>query len=188
MFKPAAAFRSLALSEGSGFWLAFRRPLFFAFFLGCVISLLASTILIPGLVAGEMLGWSVVSFLQIFSFLLITGRRHVLSRGRTVDLFFAGMGPWLLWLTGLAALSSVNTGVVVQSWATPPGIWRALGTMMPILIWSGWIDFHFFRLVMGRSRSAAVRDLLLQRVIAWGGWFVLCYGYAAWPLLSWRLS
>jgi hypothetical protein len=168
MFKPAAAFRSLALSEGRGFWLAFRRPLFMAFFFGCVVSLLASTVLIPGLVAGEVFDWGVVPLLQAVSLLLITRRRTTVSPGRIMDLFFAGLGPWLLGLTGLVALSSISTGVMVQSWATPPGIWVTVGIMLPVVFWSAWIDFHFFCQVMGRSRSAAFRDLLLQRVIAWG--------------------
>jgi hypothetical protein len=77
---------------------------------------------------------------------------------------------------------------MVQSWATPPGIWLTVGIMLPVVFWSAWIDFHFFCQVMGRSRSAAFRDLLLQRAIAWGSWFVLCYGYIAWPLLPWRPS
>lgn len=184
MFNPAAAFRSLALSEGGGLWLAFRRPLLLAFFFGCVISLLASTQLLPGLVAGESLSWGIVPLLQVAALLTVSWRsRHPLGLPRIIDLFFTGMGPWLFWLTGFAALASLYPWVDVQNWPAPPQVWLRLSTMLPILIWSGWIDFHFFREVLGRSRSGSIGSLLLQRLIAWLGWFVLHYGYVAWPLL-----
>ena len=177
------------LTGGGGRWLAFRRPLLLAFVFGCVISLLTSTQLIPGLVAGESLSWSVVPFLQVISLAMLTWRRRpVLGLPRIIDLFFTGMGPWLLWLTGVAALSSVSDWVDVQNWAGPSRVWLSLGSMLPALIWSGWIDFYFFRRVMGESRSGAVRNLLLQRLIASMSWFVLFYGYVVWPLLPWRLG
>jgi hypothetical protein len=40
-------------------------------------------------------------------------------------------------------------------------------TVFVAVLWSGAIDFAFFREVMERTAGQAVRDLVVQRVIGW---------------------
>jgi hypothetical protein len=189
MFSPSAAFQGLKQRSGGGRWLALRRPFFLAFFVGCCVSLIVAGRLDLRLVSGETVAWSVLPIFQSLSVAAVCWKkRQALGLSRMIDLFFTGLGPWLLWLIGLAVAVSVVSPAQASQWTRPPQLWIVWGTLVPILSWSFYIDFRFFRVVMECSRPMAVRDVILQRGIAWAAWLIGCYGYTAWPLITWRLS
>jgi hypothetical protein len=166
MLQPRSAFELLARQPpGGGVWLAVKRPLFLAFLLGCTISLVTSPGLNARLAAGGMACWSFVPLAGIAALIAVcSGNRDGLSLARTIDLFFSGQGPWALWLIGLCAIWSFLPPA--RAFAVFDPFWL-YGAASVAIVWSGWIDFCFFRLVLGRGRAGAWGGLLLQRLISW---------------------
>lgn len=85
--------------------------------------------------------------------------RRILSFTRAIDLFFTGHGPWSLWLIGFSAIWSFFSP------ATAVSLTRAVwlyGASAIVILWSAYIDFCFFRFVLGRNRTRAGRDLLCR--------------------------
>lgn len=175
MFRPKAAYAHLAAHPASGRWLPWRRPLLVALILGCTISLITSRSLTLRLAASGTVTWSFVPLLEIGSLAAIWRHRpRLISRSRAVDLFFTGHGPWSFWLIGFGAFwSSVS-----QSDFSTATEYFWLGSVPVMLLWSGYIDFCFLQGVLGRSRTRAIRDLLLQRAICWGAG-ILIFGYGS---------
>ena len=69
---------------------------------------------------------------------------------------------------------------------TTPIELTVLATLVPVVLWSAWIDLHYFRAVLPRP-AGAFRDLLLERAIAWPctiGYFI---GVAIWPEIIGRI-
>jgi len=190
MFSPGVAFKALKnCPDGRRRMTALRRPFFLVAFLGCCVTLIAAWRLDLRLVAGETVSWAVLPLLQIFALAgACAFRRRPLRFARIIDLFFSGFGPWMLWLTGFVLVVSVTSPVQAARWATPPDVTLVLGSLLPIFLWSLYIDFHFFRVVMERSRMQAACDVAMQRAIGWAGWTLAFYGYVLSPMLAWRLA
>jgi hypothetical protein len=89
--------------------------------------------------------------------------------GCTVSLL--GHGPWSLWLLGLGVIWSFLPATSVF---VPTTMWL-LGAGVMVVVWSAYIDFCFFRFVLGRNRARAGRDLLVQRLMSWA-LIVLIFG------------
>jgi hypothetical protein len=112
-------------------------------------------------------------------------RPHVIPFARAVDMFFVANAPWLLWLIGFASVRGLETPIRASAMTTPVEL-AVLATLVPVALWSAWIDLHFFRAVLPRP-AGAFRDLLLERAIAWPctiGYFV---GVAIWPEIIGRI-
>jgi len=165
MVNPAAAYRFLAAQPlHRDIWLGLKRPLFVAFVLGCTVSLLASATLTPRLVGSASLYCCFVPFSETAALIAVCWReRYAVSFPRTIDAFFAGHGPWLLWLIGCCAiwgfLSPAQIFIPFQVWFD--------GVAVIVVVWSAFIDFWFFRIVLGRSSAGAARALLAQRALSW---------------------
>jgi len=164
MLRPAATFPILlAATEPAGPWMVWRRPLAIAGLLGCVASLVASGVLTVRLIVPAALVWSYVPIAQVLALVAVTWRRRrAAPYARAVDLFFAGHGPWALFLIGIA--TSLAFLPPEFGW-TRIRIW--LGGMAGVMIWSAYLDFWFFRTVYRASPAAAVRDVVLVRAISW---------------------
>jgi hypothetical protein len=186
MLNPAAAYRFLASEpSGGGIWLAFKRPLFVAFVLGCTMSLLASASLTLRLLGPAAIYWSFVPLAGTGALAAVCrGDRRILSFPRTIDLFFTGHGPWSLWLIGLSAIRSFFAPARAFSLTS---VWL-YGVSAMVIVWSAYIDFCFFRLVFGRSRTRASRDLLLQRSISWSLIIAIFGEPAIWPEIVGRFG
>jgi len=165
MFKPAESYRSCG-GQAEGRWhLAWRRPLGVAFVLGCTMSLITASGLTPRIAGPATVYWSFVPLAEMGALAAVCRRpRRALSFSRMSDLFFAGHGPWLVWLIGLCSIWSFC--VPVQAFASSKAIWL-YGAVAVALVWSGYIDFCFFRYVLGHSPRRAAWDLVLQRLISW---------------------
>lgn len=145
--------------------LLLRRPLLLALILGSTVSLMTSGRLTARLMVSGVVTWSFVPLLQMASLVIVIfGSRRLRPLPEWVDLFFIGQGPWLCWLIAFGAFWS----------SAPPTSESVLRTRFwfgfaaAAAAWSAYLDYRFFRLVAQRSRGAAVRDLFLQRAIAWG--------------------
>ena len=169
MLRPFAAYQRLASepapADGWGF---LQRPLFQAFLLGAIASLgIARRLSLP-LVLSAGIAWSFVPALQIASVLAV--RRSVghrsLPPGRSIDLYFMGQGPWLLWLLVLVA---------VQGLLPPERAAAAMGPKGPLfwsfavpLLWSPLLTYAFLRGALQASRARALRALGLHTALIWG--------------------
>ena len=166
-----------------------RRPLLLVFMGGCVVSLLASGRLSARLIVDGAVSFTFVPIFEVMGLAAVYRRGpRRLTFARTVDLFFAGNAPWLLWLLGLAAFSCVQSPTQVPTWTVPPTAWIAVGSLVLIAVWSAYIDFRFCREVLGRPSGAALRDLVFFRAIAWSGATLYFLGYDIWPEVVGRLS
>jgi hypothetical protein len=166
MLSPAGVYRYLAQQPPGrgGAWLVCRKPLLVAFVLGCSMSLLSSARLTLRLAGPATIYWSFVPIAEIMALGAVCWRdRRTRSFLQTIDLFFAGYGPWLLWLVGLGAIwcfvPPVQAFVFTKAWLYGGG---AIA-----VAWSAYIDFCFFRYAMGRSLARAGRDLFIQRLVSW---------------------
>jgi len=166
MIQPRSAFAALARQPArSGIWLAAKRPLFLALLIGCTISLVTFPGLNLRLAAGATIYWSFVPLAGIAALIAVCSRnRDRLSLARTIDLFFTGTGPWVIWLIGLCAIWSFLPPARAFAFSNP--FWLYGGTAVAI-VWSAWIDFCFFRVALGRGPAGAWGGLLLQRLISW---------------------
>jgi hypothetical protein len=147
LVRPFATYRALASapSEDGALVLATRRPAVWLVVLGGFVSLTAAGRVVWFHQLFGMLAWSFVPVLQI-AWLMIALRwaspAHVSPR--SIDLFFAGQAPWLLFLLLLA-------GVCIFS----PHVWPAFqlllatgalpALLLVAMVWSIVLSLAFFR-------------------------------------------
>lgn len=162
--NPREAYRRRPPPATSVPALALRGPVFVALMLGCTISLLASSRLSFGLVLSTSIIWSYVPVAELAALLLVSrNNRAGLPSSQLIDPFFAGHAPWLLWILiagfGFSFLPFTFAYKLFPFWL--------LGGGVVALAWSLWIDYHFFRGVLGESSGRAILKLTLQRLISW---------------------
>lgn len=186
MLGPAATYRFLAHQPARGGpWLGWRRPLLIAFVLGCTMSFLASSALTLRLAGSATVYWSFVPLSEIAALAAVSWRKKpTRSFSQTMDLFFAGHGPWLLWLIGLCAIWSFIPPVRAFAFTS---VWL-YGVGAIVIVWSAYIDFCFFRFAMSRNPAGAGRDLLLQRLVSWTFIIAVFGGPAIPPELAGRFG
>lgn len=176
MFRPAAAYQWLrAQPDGREKWTALRRPLFVAFLSGSMVSLVTSQRLTMRHVAGGTLNASFLVLGQIAALGIVCGRDRKISFSRTVDLFFAGYGPWTLWIIAFSAVWAFASTEHAYAFAGPGSILPTAGLAA---IWSCGIDFRFFERVLQRSPRRAVWDVFRMWTMSW----IVCvgiFGYGA---------
>lgn len=178
MLRPMEAYRWLArLPTDESKWKALRRPLYFAFLLGCMVSLVTSQRLTLRLVAGGASSASIVVLAQIGALAVICRRARMLSISRAINLFFMGYGPWTLWILCFSAVWAFGSPLAAFSLA---GSRTILQTVSLVALWSAYIDYCFVRCVLQRNPMDAARDLLLQRAISWSLAMVIFGGGPLW--------
>jgi hypothetical protein len=182
LLSPATVFRDLT-PEPAGIWLMLRRPLLLALACGCVVSLWASGRLSARLVADGMVSFAFLPAFQLVALAAVYWRRpRRVSFAHAADLYFAANGPWLLWLIAFATLRCLLTPTWASA-APAPLRWIVELSLLPVAVWSAYIDLHFFGNVLPRPARSAARDLILHRAIGWTctlGYFI---GIAAWATL-----
>jgi hypothetical protein len=123
--------------------------------------------------------WTFVPLVQIAGLAVVLRKQ---LRAETVDAFFAGQGPWLLWLAGFAALwTLLPAEAAYQSWGFPDLWW---GAAAAAAAWSLWIDFGFFRRIGGRSPAGAAKDLAIQRLVSWSIGMIIFVAPAGWQTVA----
>jgi len=183
MFRPARVFRELSRRSAgpSGWW---HKPVWLVTVLAFAMSVTAT-----GRFSLRLLLDGVVSFAFI-PLLGIAGLAAVASRrpdGRTfretLDLFFIGYGPWLVWLAIFAALTATVPPRELGHWIVA----AELSLLVP-MVWAIYVDFHFFREVMQLTAGGATRAIALHRLIGWVGLVAYFDGRAAWSEVAPRVA
>jgi hypothetical protein len=166
--QPRRAFQSLAQQPPQqGAWLALRRPLFVAFVLACGVTMMATEPFDPRLVISNMLGWVFVPLCEALALVAVawpTRKRIPLSR--SVDLYFTGHAPWLLWFTALSFDWSLQPPHFAPSFMFYRFRPLVAGTLL-VIAWSCYVDYCCLHLALGRTPLRALRDLALQRATSW---------------------
>jgi hypothetical protein len=129
-----------------------------------MVSLIASQRLTFRHVAGGAISASCILVGQIAALAVLCGRERGLSFWRAIDLFFMGYGPWSLWILGVSAIWAFASPMQAFVWA---GIRTILPTAGFAALWSGYIDFCFFRQVLHRRPGRSARDVLAMWAISW---------------------
>jgi hypothetical protein len=177
LFQPATTYRALARIARPRAALA--GQLFVAVLvLGSTVSLVASGRLSLRLIADGSLSFAFLPTFAVAGFAAVYFASRpdlTMTFTRALDLFTIGQLPWLLWLLLLATISSFVPPRQLGPWIVP----LELALAVPA-VWSGIIDFYFFREVLARPRRAALRDLLLYRLLAWGASTAYFFGIAIW--------
>ena len=186
-FQPAAAFRHLAQDERrGGRWLALRRPLYLVLLLAAFGSLATSGRVSLRLLIGCAECAAFVPVLAIATLALIRGRRSRLPFSRAIDLFLMGHLPWSLWVIAAAAEWAFVPTVTAYDWLKYRWVWELAAGVA--FVWSCLIDFWFLRCVFQKTPFQAVRDLLLQRSIAWTAALAIFVGSGGWQVVATRLG
>ncbi len=182
MFRPAAALRRAAAAPARAYGLV-RRPLFLLFLWGCTVSLQASGRFGVRLILDGMVSFAFVPVIQVAALAIAIGRRpKAISLATAVDVFFAGIGPWLLWFIAVGVLRSVETPVAAAS--RPASLILSIDIAAAgAWLWSAYVDWCFFKDVLEKPPLRAFGALVVQRGIGWTAGFVYFFGIAAWPIL-----
>jgi hypothetical protein len=179
MLRPAVAYEWLAGSSAvRGSWALLRRPLFLALLGGCMVSLVTSQRLTLRHVAGGAASGGILLLGQIVALALVCGRERRILYSRTVDLFFAGYGPWTLWILGFSSVWAFMSTRYAFTFGGPGSILPTAGL---VGIWTLYINFRFFERVLGRSGAGAVWDVTRLWAVCFGA-FISIFGWGAlWP-------
>ena len=161
-------------------WLALKRPLLLAFFLGCTVSFLTVRTLTLRLVIPGMIYWSFVPLIEVAALAAVcwSDRRNV-SFPHLINSFFSGYSLWLLWLAGMCAIWSLLSPAAKSLDWTVSILWLFFGVAAAV-VWSAYIDFRFFRSVLRRSPAQAARQLVLQRLLSWSLIMMIIGGPTIW--------
>ena len=169
LVRPARTFQALATTQRgrdvrSTFWTAARRPLFLCLVIGCVISLLGTSVATMRFIGASAMYWSFVPLIEILGLAIVVWRRRGSRRfASLIDAFFAGHAAWTIFLLLLGAVMAV----------APPQYWwflltrPAMAGLVAVTGWSAYVDLCFFRYVCGAPLASAIRSTLLNRVIVW---------------------
>ncbi len=153
------------------------RLSFLLLVVGCTVSLGASGRLTLRLITDGAVSFAFLPFFVVAGFAVVYFSRadRPLRFAGALDLFLTGLLPWLLWLLVLGVICSIVPPRRLGPWIQP----LEISLILPA-VWSTVLDFHFFREVMGRSTGAATRDVVLYRLIGWGGATTYFLGIAIW--------
>jgi hypothetical protein len=171
LLRPARAYRELTQRTGAQPW---RRALFFALFLGCVVSLGTSGRVTARLVIPAAVYAGLIPLLEIGALRVLLRSGAKIDFRRAVDLFLRGHVAWLVWLLAVAAIFAFADPVDAFRWTAAPWGWSSLGL---VIVWSAYIDYCFFRCISDHAQ----RNLMLQRAACWGIGLAIFGGGSLWP-------
>jgi hypothetical protein len=156
---------------------AWHRPVVAALTIGTAASMSSTGHVSVALVASVTACWSFFVGIQLLAAWMVipAGPRRRLGTARTIDLFFAGQAPWLLWLLAFAAWALV----------APPlarDVRWMLAAMVVPLSWNVAIVHAFFRAALQLSPAEARRRTIAHQAITLGAAFVIfANAVALWP-------
>jgi hypothetical protein len=174
MLSPARAYVRL-LKDDSGHWLA--RPAFLLLAIGWAVSLMTEGRLTLRLMLPAMLYATLLPALE-FASLAVVARGSIPFR-RTVSIFFASHGPWLLWLVAWSACWGLIPATIMYRHVLDGRL-----SMIAVFAWSAYLDYRFFRVVIGRSPLGAAHALAIQRLICWGPGLLIFVAPAGWQEIA----
>jgi hypothetical protein len=189
MMKPRSAYEWLAARPPRpGLGRLLRRPALAVLVNGGAITLTSTGSASALALVTTTIAWSFVPALQLMiaAVLIALHRRPGLRLSAALDLFFAGQGPWLLWMLGVAAAALVAPRLGGH---TIPRLSYILMFALVPLVWTWVIIFAFCRVVLALGRRRALGWTLLYQAAIWGITYLYAAGmtFQAWPFGKARL-
>jgi hypothetical protein len=169
MLRPSHAYRELvAESVAPTLAAALARPAFLALLLGCCVSLSTTGRLTLRLVVSGSVLWSFAPALQALaaSVVVLAFARGRLPLARALELYFAGIGPWSLWLLAVAGIAAFAPAETIAAWSAGLGS-RVLTTALVPLVWSAFITRGFLR-ALDLPGVQVHAGLALHGLVIWG--------------------
>jgi hypothetical protein len=167
MLRPALAYEALLAAPPHGPFLALRRPALVALVIGTAIAVSATGRVTAWLVLDLALCWSFAPLLQVATAAVLL--RSPLSRvgtGVRMDLWFAGHGPWSLWLLAVA--------VCYASFPATRRIeYPILATAIVPAAWTAIIGTAFCRTILLDTPARAWARVALHQAVTW----TIVFGY-----------
>jgi hypothetical protein len=188
MFRPAAAYPYLAkLPVAATRWTAIRRPLLISALLGCALSLMTEGRITLRLAIPAAIYWSFVPLLQVACVVISYRRaRPEGSLARAIDLAFAGGAPWMLWLLAYISPWVLASPERAYALAGHHTFWYGLTALTAL--WAAYIDFWYFRVVLGNTPAGAAWSLLFHRAVCWSAGLSIFVLAAGWQAVAGRLG
>jgi hypothetical protein len=135
--------------------------------LGCAVSLMTEGRITLRLALPAAVYWSFIPLVQTACVAISYRRvRPGGSLARAIDLAFAGSAPWMLWLLLYTSLWALAPPERAYDWAGYRMFWY--GSAIVAGLWSAYIDFWYFRVVLGKTPAGAGGSLFFHRVVCWG--------------------
>jgi hypothetical protein len=188
MLRPAAAYPQLAKhAVEATHWIAIRRPLRMAIVLGCAMSLMTEGRITLRLAVPAAIYWSFIPLFQAACLILSYRQaRPEIPLARAIDLAFAGATPWLLWLTAYTSIWVFLPPAGGYTWSNRHEIWYSLAACAAL--WSAYIDFHYFRVIFGKTAASAGGTILWHRFVCWALGLSIFVLSAGWQTVAERLG
>jgi hypothetical protein len=141
-----------------------RRPLLYWFVFACAAALAAGGRVSLRLLFDTLVTMAAMPVFQVIALAVVywTGRRR-LSFSDATDEFFAGSGAWYAAAALVGLFGGSVSRVVSAQWFSRVG----LVLFLTAIVVSIRVDFRFYRDALGRSPRRAIRDVAVQRAIAW---------------------
>jgi hypothetical protein len=183
---PAGTFRVLTAAPTRGAWILVRRPLLLLLAMGLTVSLHSAGRASLRVVVDGMISFLFVPLCEIVALrIALVRRRSDVPFSRAVDAFFVSNSPWLLWLLGFWMWRFTQTPLQASAFSFRAVSALSLSWLVP-LIWCGYLDTKFFRALDARHSNSVVRDLAVERAIAWLLGLGYFFGIAVWAqLVAW---
>jgi hypothetical protein len=125
--------------------------------------------------------WTFVPVCQIAS-LAVVARRRKMPFAHLIDSYFKSHTAWLLWVMAFAAIWAFVPAPTVYGWMFLKSFWFASAAL--VFAWSAYVDFGFFRQVLGRPPGQAARELAIQRLLCWAVALAIFVAPAGWQVVA----
>jgi hypothetical protein len=162
------------------------RPALVALIIGTFVTLTNTGELLPTLLLGSVIAWAWVPGLQMaLATPLIAACRPRVRLSSALDLFFAGHGPWSLWLLVMTALLMARLPVGLDGARELRLV--VTSALVPIA-WTVIITFAFCRTVLGLSVARALAWTLGYEAALWACayFYVGAVTFRVWPFSLYR--
>ena len=165
LVRPAAAYlAAVDRTACPGLLTATRRPLFVALVLGCVMALLASSVVTARLAFPTAIYWAFVPLVEALAFLPLARRwRARVAPSVLIDTFFAGHAAWTLTLIVLGTTMTVVSPE--RWWFFITRVWLYAAAV--VIAWSAYVDYWFWRHYLRATPGQALGRLAIHRAVVW---------------------
>jgi hypothetical protein len=178
MLRPFRGYSRLAQElqgEPLGWRLAVRRPVRWLLVIGAFVSLTSAGRLVALHVASGFVFWSFFPLLQtagVLAMLALVARGR--PRAASLDLYFAGQAPWLLFFVTLTGVCLFAPRVYdAFRWLLGTGVLPGLFVLT--LLWSTLLTWAFLRRGLGLGRARATLGFVVLEAVYGGSllaWFL----------------
>ena len=172
MVRPFRAYQELAAGPDAARG-ALTRPLLELFVIAAFVSFTTAGRLVAAQLFDTMVFWIFVPLLQAGSVLVAARAVGVAPSRRVLALYFAGIGPFSLWVLAVSAMCLFAPDVAATFTALlSTGVLPL--SLFATMVWGGYVTWAFFAAGLGLPRRRAALGTVAFYLVAYGG-IVACF-------------